>query len=113
MPKKCEFVLKDSPLDLIEAADVEPKGRSYDGKFAKKPGGVSVEDVLLGTKLACIAITDDKPGTLSQVGKLNPWHIEALKMITGSEEEAQMPLSYILDKHFGLQCDKIIDISGW
>lgn len=113
MPKKEEFVLKDSPRELIEASGVEPKGRAYDAAYEMKPGAVRLEDLLLGTKMACVAITDDKEGTLAKVGKMNPWHIEALTMITGSEEEAHKPLTHILERHFGLVVDKIIDLNGW
>lgn len=76
-------------------------------------GAVRLEDLLLGTKLACVAITDDEEGTLAKVGKMNPWHIEALTKICGSEEEAHKPLTHILDRHFGLEVDKIINLSGW
>jgi len=113
MPKKEEFVLKDSDPEFIKAAGVQPRGREYDAACAKKPGAIRIDDVLLGTKLACIAITDDNEETLAKVGKMNPWHIEALKMITGSEEEAHKPLTHILDKHFNLKCDKILDLTGW
>ncbi|KAL7551175.1 hypothetical protein ACHAWF_014367 [Thalassiosira exigua] len=113
MPKKSEFILKDSPPELIEAAGVEPKGRAYAESQASKPGAARVGELLLGTKLACIAITDDEEDTLKKVGKANPWHIEALEMITGSEEEAHKPLTHILDAHFGLQCDEILNISGF
>ena len=85
----------------------------YDGEIAKKPGAIKIDEVLLGTKLACGAITDDEEGTLEKVGKMNPWHIEALKMITGSREEAHKPLTYILEKYFDLKCDKILNLSGW
>ena len=60
-----------------------------------------------------LAITDDEEDTLANVGKLNPWHIEALSMITGSKEEAHKSLTHILDKHFNLKVDKIINLSGW
>ena len=71
-----------------------------------------VEDVILGMKYASMAITDDKVGTLKKVGKLNPWHVNALKIITGSEEEAHKPLTYLLKQYLDLECDSIIDISG-
>ena len=106
-------MLKDSDPEFIKAAGVQPRGREYDAACAKKPGAIRIDDVLLGTKLACIAITDDNEETLAKVGKMNPWHIEALKMITGSEEEAHKPLTHILDKHFNLKCDKILDLTGW
>lgn len=69
-------------------------------------------DIVVGMQYASLAITDDQPDTLKNVGKMNPWHIEALKMITGSEEEAHAPLSTILAKHMNLECDAIIDKQG-
>ena len=113
MPKKEDFILKDSPQSLIDAAAVAPSGRNYDPEYAKKPGAARIEDILLGTKLACVAITDDEPGTLAKVGTLNPWHIESLKIITGSVEEAHKPLSHILQQHFDLKVDTIINLTGW
>jgi hypothetical protein len=71
-----------------------------------------IEDVIQGMKYASLAITDDKEGTLKNIGKLNPWQVQALKIITGSEEEAHKPLTYLLKQHLNLKCDTIIDISG-
>jgi hypothetical protein len=107
------FVLKDSPPELIAASQVSPKGRAYSKEFSEKPGAVQIDEVVLGTKLACVAITDDEEGSLAKVGKLMPWHIEALTVITGSKEEAHKPLSTILSTHFDLRLDKFIDISGF
>ena len=73
--------------------------------------GPSIEEVILGMQYASMSITDDKPDTLKNVGKLNPWHIEALAMITGSEEEPFLPLSTLLHQHFGLTVDTMIDES--
>jgi len=113
MPKKEEFVLKDSTPELIKASGVKPKGRSYDAAYERKPGAVRLEDLLLGTKLACVAITDDEPDTLAKVGKMNPWHIKTLSMICGSVEEAHKPLTHILETHFGLTLDKLMNLTGW
>ena len=112
MPTKSDFVLKDSSQEVKAAhPEVIPKGRTYDGEIAKsKRGAVKVEEILLGTKLACVAITDDKADTLKNVSKLNPWHAKAVTSITGSEEEAHKPLSVILERHFGLKLDHHIDI---
>lgn len=107
------FVLKDSPPEVIAASQVSPKGRTYSKEFSEKPGAVQIDEVVLGTKLACVAITDDEEGTLAKVGKIMPWHIEALTVITGSEEDAHKPLSTILSTHFDLKLDKFIDISGF
>lgn len=60
-----------------------------------------------------LAITDNKEGTLDKVIKLNPWHLEAMKLITGSKERAHLPLREILDEDMGgLILDSTIDVSG-
>jgi len=117
MDQKSTFLLKDSSLELITAAVASgkgfPKGRTYSKEFSEKPGAIHINDLVLGMKYASLAITDDKPNTLKNVGKTNPWHIEALTIITGSEEAAHKHLTQILDDHMGLKCDHIIDISGF
>lgn len=110
--KEKVLILKDSPPEILAAADVPPKGRTYATEISKQPGAITAKDLVLGTKLACIAITDDKEGTLKNVGKTNPWQIQALTIITGSEEEAHKPLTHILNEHFHLTCDTIIDVRG-
>lgn len=76
------------------------------------PTNEEIFDVIMGMKYASLAITDDKEGTLASVAKMNPWHVEALKIIVGSEEEAHKPLTHLLNEHLDLECDKIIDVSG-
>jgi hypothetical protein len=76
------------------------------------PTNEEIIDVIMGMKYASLAITDDKEGTLKSVSKFNPWHVEALKIIVGSEEEAHKPLTHLLKEHLDLECDEIIDISG-
>ena len=113
LPPAVTFVLKDSPAEVVAAANVAPKGRTYTTEYySKRPGAITAEDLVLGTKLACVSITDDKEGTLKNVGSTNPWQIHALTIITGSEEEAHRPLTHILEKHLNLTCDTIIDVRG-
>jgi pimeloyl-ACP methyl ester carboxylesterase len=112
MPSAIQFILKDSPPEVLAVANVEPKGRMYTTEYSMQPGAVRIEDLTLAMKLASLAITDDKEDTLKKVGKTNPWHIKALTIITGSEEEAHKPLSHILENHFNLCCDTIIDVHG-
>lgn len=60
-----------------------------------------------------LAITDNKEGTLKKVAKSNPWHEQALKLITGSKERAHLPLKDILYEDMGgliLDCE--IDVRG-
>lgn len=62
---------------------------------------------------AQLAITDNKKDTLKKVAKNNPWHEQALRLITGSKERAHMPLKDILYEDMGgliLDCE--IDVSG-
>lgn len=113
MTKAEDLILKDSDLNIIAFANGAPKGRKYNENYARQPGGIRIDELALGTQLACIAITDDKEGTLAKTGQFNPWQVEAMKIITGSKEEAHKPLSHILDKHFGLTCDAHIDVSGF
>lgn len=56
----------------------------------------SLEEISLGLIFAQLAITDNKEGTLAGIGKSNPWHIQAMALITGSEERAHKPLGEIL-----------------
>ena len=112
MAPKSKFLLKDSPPEVIAASGGTPKGRTYDAEYAKKPGGIRVDDLVMGMKLASLAITDDKPNTLKNTAKTNPWQEEALTMITGSREAAHRPLSEILKSLYNLDLDCHIDISG-
>jgi Lipase (class 3) len=70
-----------------------------------------LEDIRQGLVLAFLSITDDEPDTLAKVGKTNPWQVEALRLITGSEKRAHRPLTQILKEDQGLEVDKIINIS--
>ena len=75
-----------------------------------KSDGFDINDILLGMKLASLAITDDKKDSLKKVG---PWQIEALTLLTGSLEEAHKPLSHILREHMnGLEMDCHINKVG-
>jgi Lipase (class 3) len=112
MAPKAKFLLKDSPPEVIAASDSQPKGRSYSTSYARKPGGIRVDDLVMGMKLASLAITDDKPGTLKNTAKTNPWQEEAMIMIAGSCEAAHKPLTTLLKDLFGLTLDCHIDISG-
>ena len=72
-----------------------------------------IDEVTQGMIYASLAITDDNHATLANIGKANPWHIEALKLVTGDENQAHKTLSEILDEDMdGLKLLKTIDISG-
>jgi len=71
-----------------------------------------MEEITQGMMYAALSITDDKPDTLKNVTRMNPWHEQALTMLLGSKERAHEPLSQILREHMGLTLDKNIDVSG-
>ena len=73
---------------------------------------ITLEDVIFGMKCSAVAITDDKEDTLKKISRFNPWHVQALKVITGSELEAHKPLSYLAMTYLNLQIDAMIDVTG-
>jgi hypothetical protein len=68
-------------------------------------------DIERGLVLGFLAITDDESNTLAKVGKTNPWQIESLRIITGSELRAHRPLTQILKEDHKLDVDVIMNIS--
>jgi pimeloyl-ACP methyl ester carboxylesterase len=115
MPSAIRFITKDSHPDIRAVSEKQGKtlrGRRYHTRYATEPGGIRAAELVLGMQLACLAITDDKPDTLKNVGKANPWQVRTMTLITGSEEDALEPLSIILQDHFRLTADHIMDISG-
>lgn len=98
---------------MIPAPKLIPRGRPYSSYYSKQPGGIKAEDLLLGAQLALCSITDDEPDTLKKMVEAGgPWHLQAMTMITGSEERAHQKLSTILSELYNLQLDKIINLSG-
>ncbi|CAE7241739.1 unnamed protein product [Symbiodinium pilosum] len=76
------------------------QGRHYNASRALQPGGIRIDEVLLGVKLACLAYTDDQRGTLESLGGTR----KAIEMIAGPE--ARRPLSEIL-QGLGYTVDRI------
>jgi Lipase (class 3) len=72
----------------------------------------TVDEVARGLAYASLAFTDEKHNALNTTWKKNPWHIETLKAITGSQEKAERPLSQILEEDMNLEIDEDIDDSG-
>jgi len=84
-----------------------------DEKYGTPVDSAALEDLSRGMIYAELAITDNKEGTLAKIGKANPWHIQALKLITGSLERAHLPLRDILDQDLGgLILDTELDEHG-
>jgi Lipase (class 3) len=113
MPSAPRIIVKDSHPLILEKAKVPPQGRSYCTEHSQQPSGIRIDEITLAAKLSFVSITDDKPNTLKKVGRANPWQIDVMKHMLGSEEEADKPLTEILDKHFGLHLDHHINISGF
>ena len=113
MPSAARFILKDSPEILRALVDENHlKGRSYSSEIAQQPGGLKAAEIALGLQFACLAITDDKPDTLKNVAKANPWQQVAMEMLTGSPTAAHQPLSHILKDKYSLETDHHINIRG-
>lgn len=67
-------------------------------------------DVIQGMKYASLAMTNDQKGSSL---KVDSWHMDALKIVIGSADDAaQKPLTYLLKEHLDLTCDTIIDIDA-
>mmetsp|Transcript_14414 Transcript_14414/g.23819 ORF Transcript_14414/g.23819 Transcript_14414/m.23819 type:complete len:416 (+) Transcript_14414:89-1336(+) len=101
-----------STVTSFEIADGIAYEAAAEGETNDDINIADISHVIQGMQYAALAITDDKPDTLTNIGVMNPWHIEGLKMITGSEEEAHQPLTYLLKRYMQLECDEIIDVSG-
>jgi len=82
------------------------QGRRYDPKLAQRPGGIKLDDMVLGMKLSALAYTDDKPGTLEAYLPSMPWNVRAVEEITGGAEPARKPLTSILQS-MGFTVDRI------
>ena len=93
-----------------------PRATSVMGKSSKMEVPLTSkarEEILMGLMLAELAITDNKPGTLKNVSKANPWHLHCMSLITGSDEQPHRPLRNILKEDMGgLLLDWELDVAG-
>lgn len=75
--------------------------------------GQVVDEISQGMMYAALAVTDNKEGTLKSVENSHPWEAEAVKTVTGSNEQAQKPLKDILMQDMnGLTLDHEFEVSG-
>lgn len=73
----------------------------------------SLKEISRGMIFSELAITDNKEGTLAKIGKSNPWHLQAMKLITGSKKRAHLPLQTLLKEDLdGLDLDCELDVKG-
>jgi len=90
------------------------QGRMYSTKYAKKVGGLRVDEMIYGMKMAHLSCTDDGEDHL-KVPKPSPNCMAAMEHLVGGDDPAttcMLPLSQILKEVFGLNLDCWIDESG-
>lgn len=93
-----------------ERASPRPKqGRMYGTNYSQQPGGIKVEDMIFGVKMAHLSCTDDSEKRLTRSG---PNTIFALERIVGAEN-THKPLSLLLKEQFNLQMNTWISHSGF
>lgn len=81
-------------------------------RFSVPLEGAVLEEVTKGVMLATLAVTDSNPNTLDSVRKESPWDAEAIKLVTGSDEQARKPLGTILKEDMDLTLVKEFEFVG-
>jgi hypothetical protein len=103
----------DLRTEAMRTDEGEPKqGRLFSMKHGSKPGGIRVDEVLYGLKMAHLSSTDDSNERL--VGA-SPNSLAALEKAVGGDEPKEtmkLPLSEILKERYNLNLDCWIDESG-
>jgi len=111
-PRKSVFDLRTSAMRTDDGK--QRKGRVFDTSQASKNGGIRVDEMIYGMKMAHMSCIDDRPiderpllGSLNSVASLE-------KAIGGDcpEEMTKLSLSQILKERFGLTLDCWIDETG-
>ena len=95
--------------------DGRPKqGRIYSPLQASKNGGIRVDEMIYGLKVAHLSMTDDAEDRLVQTASPNGM-AALIKAVGGDNPEAnaKLPLSRILKERFDLNLDCWIDESGF
>jgi len=108
---------KQSAFDLrtetMRTDEGKPKkGRLYSTEYASKNGGLRVDEMIYGLKMAHLSVTDDTDERL--VGS-SANALAALELAVGGDtpkETMKLPLSQILKEHYDLNLDCMIDESG-
>ncbi len=89
------------------------KGRLFNAKYGEKNGGIRVDEMIYGVKMAHLSCTDDSDERLEGS---SPNSLAALEKIVGGDEPevtSRLKLSEILKECFDLNLDCWIDESGW
>eukprot|EP00531_Pseudo-nitzschia_arenysensis_P004014 CAMPEP_0116155186 /NCGR_PEP_ID=MMETSP0329-20121206/22175_1 /TAXON_ID=697910 /ORGANISM="Pseudo-nitzschia arenysensis, Strain B593" /LENGTH=489 /DNA_ID=CAMNT_0003652207 /DNA_START=107 /DNA_END=1580 /DNA_ORIENTATION=+ len=89
------------------------KGRIFNAKYGEKNGGVRVDEMIYGLKMAHVSCTDDSDERLEGS---SPNSLAALEKLVGGDEPeitSRFKLSEILKQRFDLNLDCWIDETGW
>ena len=108
--KRSAFDLRTEAMRTDEGKP--KKGRLYSMEYAAKNGGLRVDEMLYGLKMAHLSCTDDTDERL--VGS-SPNALAALEKAVGGDnpkETIKLPLSQILKEQYDLKLDCWIDESG-
>ena len=108
--KKSAFDLRTETMRTDEGKP--KKGRLYSTEYASKNGGLRVDEMIYGLKMAHLSVTDDTDERL--VGS-SANALAALELAVGGDtpkETMKLPLSQILKEHYDLNLDCMIDESG-
>lgn len=111
VPKKSVFDLR---TEAMRTDGGKPKqGRLYDSRQAEKPGGLRVDEIIYGLKMAHVSCTDDSEERLVNSSANSLIALE--KLVGGPEPEvtSRLPLSQILKECFDLNLDCWMDKSGF
>ena len=88
------------------------KGRLFSAKYGEKKGGIRVDEMIYGLKMAHVSCTDDSEDRLEGS---SPNSLAALEKLVGGDQPevtSRLPLSQILKERFDLNLDCWMDESG-
>lgn len=106
---------RTTPPTKAGGGEEPPKGRLYSAKYAAKPGGLRVEEMIFGVQMAHLSCTDDAEGRMEGS---SPNTMKALQEVLSANQQnyepgdEREPLSKLLEKHFQLKLDCWINESG-
>eukprot|EP00536_Pseudo-nitzschia_multiseries_P010502 jgi/Psemu1/67459/estExt_Genemark1.C_3220025 len=103
----------DLRTEAMRTEGVRKQGRIYSSKHAQRCGGLRVDEMIYGLKMAHLSCTDDGENRLEGA---SPNCMAAMEHLVGGDDPAttaRLPLSQLLEENFGLKLDCWIDESGY
>lgn len=110
VPRRSVFDLRTEAMRTDEGK--KKQGRLYSTVQGLKKGGIRVDEMIYGLKMAHVSCTDDSDERLEGS---SPNSLAALEKLVGGDEPEvtlRLPLSQILKQRFDLNLDCWIDESG-